>query len=263
MSQIMIVEYALSSIVSFIQILGLTLLYRQRNSSRNKNQIYLLIALCHTASTLAALKLLNLIESLPKELLWFSEMYFGILYNFFMVLFTTDRFLVFYLTIKYPIYFTSKKLLKIIYTIVVLTLAFVLILVVLFWCKLIGFWKIGITVIHVVIILDTLYVIDVVITYTYIFVVYRRQAKLRKISYNGRINHDQFKFTVPTLVILTYVLFTVFPHFWTFFMMIKSLDENDLNSYIMCRILFLLGWLADPLIYASNLYLAKCKYKMR
>ena len=143
----------------------------------------MLIALCHTASILAALKLLNLIKSLPRELLWFSEIYFGILYHFFMVLFTTDRFLVFfYLTIKYPIYLTSKKLLKIIYMIVVLALAFVRILLVLFSCKVIGFWKLGITVIHTVIILDTLYVIDVVITYTYIFVLYKRHAKLRKIS---------------------------------------------------------------------------------
>ena len=85
--------------------------------------------------------------------------------------------------------------------IVALALAFVLILLVLFSCKVIGFWKLGITVIHTVIILDTLYVIDVVITYTYIFVLYKRHAKLRKISYNGRITHDQFKFIVPTLVI--------------------------------------------------------------
>ena len=263
MSQIIIVEYVLSFTVLFIQILGLILLHRQKNRSRNKNQIYLLIALCDTASILAALKLLNLIKSLPRELLWFSEIYFGILYHFFMVLFTTDRFLVFYLTIKYPIYLTSKKLLKIIYMIVVLALAFVLILLVLFSCKVIGFWKLGITVIHTVIILDTLYVIDVVITYTYIFVLYKRHAKLRKISYNGRITHDQFKFTVPTLVITTYILFTVFPHFWTFCMIIKSLDEIDFSSYRMCRILFLLGWLADPLIYVSNLYLAKCKCKVR
>ena len=117
MSQIMIVEYVISFTVLFIQILGLILLYRQKNLSRNKNQIYLLIALCHTASILADSKLLNLVKSLPRELLWFLEIYFGIIYHFFMVLFTKVRFLVFYLRIKYPIYFTSKKFLKIIYTI--------------------------------------------------------------------------------------------------------------------------------------------------
>ena len=131
----MIVELVLSFTVLFIQILGLILLYRQKNRSKNKNQIYLLIAICHTASILAVLTILNPIKSLPKELLWFPEIYFRILYHVFMTLFTLDRFLVFYLTIKYPIYCTPKKLLKIIYTVVMFTAIFVLILVVLFLCK--------------------------------------------------------------------------------------------------------------------------------
>ena len=260
MPHIMIVEYVLCYVVLFTQILGLRLLNRQKNLSRNKNQIYLLIALCHTASILAVLRIVNLVKLSPTELLHFSEIYFGILYHVFMVLFTLDRFLIFYLTIKYPIYCTSKKLLKIIYTVVIFTVIFVLILVVLFLCKVIHLQKLAIIVLHAVTILDTLYIIDVVMTYTYIFVVYKRQTKLRKISYNGRINREQFKFTVPTLVITTYILFTVFPNIWSFSMLINSLDEIDSNSYRICRILYLLGWLADPLIYVSNLYLAKCKY---
>ena len=180
-----------------------------------------------------------------------------------MVLFTFDRFLVFYLTIKYSIYCTSKKLLKIIYTVVTFTVIFVLILVVLFLCKVIHLCKLAIIALYAVTILDTLYIIDVVMTYTYIFVVYKRQAKLRKISCNGRINNDQFKFTVPTLVITTYILFTVFPNIWSFSMIINSLDETNSIHYRICRILYPLGWLADPLIYVSNLYLGKCKYKRR
>ena len=258
----MIVELVLSFTVLFIQILGLILLYRQKTRSKNKNQIYLLIAICHTASILAVLTILNPIKSLPKELLWFPEIYFRILYHVFMTLFTLDRFLVFYLTIKYPIYCTPKKLLKIIYTVVMFTAILVLILVVLFLCKIICFWKLSIIVLHAVTILDTLYIIDVVMTYTYIFVVYKRQAKLRKISYNGRINCEQFKFTVPILIITTYVLFTVSPNFWAF-SIIRSNDENNLSSYSICHILYLIGWLADPLIYVSNLYLVKCKSKRR
>ena len=263
MPHIMIVEYVLCSVVLFIQILGLRLLYRQKSLSRNKNQIYLLIALCHTATILAVLRILNLAKLLPTELLWFPEIYFRIFYHVLMVLFTLDRFLVFYFAIKYPLYCTSKKLLKIINTVVVLAIIFVLILVVLILCKVIHFWKLGIIVLHAVTIIDTLYIIDVVMTYTYIFLVYKRQAKLRKISNNVRINSKKFKFTVPTLVIITYILFTVFPHFWNFFMIIKSLDVNNLNSSSIFRILHILGWLADPLIYMSNFYLAKCKCQRR
>ena len=262
MPDIMIVEYVLCFAVLFIQILALLILYRQKTLSRNKNQIYLLIALCHTASILAFLKILNLVKLSPTELLWFSEICVRILYHVFMALFTLDRFLVFYLTIKYTIYCTSKKLLKIIYTAVAFTVIFVLILAILFLSKVISFRKLSIIVLHAVTILDTLYIIDVVMTYTYIFVVYKPQAKLRKILYNGRINREQFKFTVPTLVIITYVLFTVFPDFWAF-SILKSLDENKLNSHRICLILDLLGWLAHPLIYVSSLYLAKCKCKRR
>ena len=222
MPHIMIVEYVLCSVVLFIQILGLRLLYRQKSLSRNKNQIYLLIALCHTATILAVLRILNLAKLLPTELLWFPEIYFRIFYHVLMVLFTLDRFLVFYFAIKYPLYCTSKKLLKIIYIVVVLAIIFVLILVVLILCKVIHFWKLGIIVLHAVTIIDTLYIIVmtytyiVVMTYTYIFLVYKRQAKLRKISNNVRINSKKFKFTVPTLVIITYTLFTVSPISGTF-----------------------------------------------
>ena len=87
-------------------------------------------------------------------------------------------------------------------------------------------------------VLDTLYFIEEVSTYIYIFTVYKRQTKLRKISYNGRINHDQFKFTIPTLIITTYVLLTtVFQNFWSFFMMRVSL-ENYLNINKICRIMY-------------------------
>lgn len=101
MSQLLIVRYVLCSAVLFIQVLGLLILYRQKNMSRNKDQIYLLVALCQTESILAVLsiphlgKMLQFLK-LPVEILWFSETYFAILNYFFMVLLTMDRFLVFF-----------------------------------------------------------------------------------------------------------------------------------------------------------------------
>lgn len=123
MSQLLIMRYVLCSAVLFIHILGLLILYRQKYLSRNKNQIYLLIALCQTESIIAVLsiphlgKLLKFLK-LHVEILWFSEKYFAILNYFFMVLLTLDRFLVFYFTMKYPIYCTLKKLLKILYMVI-------------------------------------------------------------------------------------------------------------------------------------------------
>ena len=92
--------------------------------------------------------------------------------------------------------------------VVELKVIIILILVVLFQHKVIHFWKFGFTVLFAIINLDTLYFNEAVSTYTYIFVDYKRHAKLRKISHNGRINHDQFKFIIPTLVITTCFLFS-------------------------------------------------------
>ena len=154
-----------------------------------------------------------------------------------MVMLTLDRCLVFYFTIKYPTCCISEKLLKTLYIVVALTLIIVLILLVLFQYTVIHFWMLGFTALFAMTVLDTLYFIEEVSTYIYIFMVYKRQTKLRKISYNGRINHDQFKFTIPTLIITTYVLLTtVFQNFWSFFMMRVSL-ENYLNINKICRIM--------------------------
>ena len=98
---------------------------------------------------------------------------------------------------------TSEKLFKTLYMVVAFIAIIILILVVLFQYKVIHFWKLGFTVLFAMINLDTFYFNEAVSTYTYIFLVYKRQAKLRKISYNGRINHDQFKFITPTLIITT------------------------------------------------------------
>ena len=161
---------------------------------------------------------------------------------------------------KYPIYCTSQKLFKTLYMVIAIRVIFVVILVVLFSCKIMYFRKLVTIVLYAMIILDTFYIIDVVLTYKYIFVVYKRQEKLRKISYNGRINHGQFKFTVPTFVVITYVLFKVLPHFCSFSMMIKSLDKFS-KYYKISHILYLSGWLANPIIYVCNLYFAKRKHR--
>ena len=60
-------------------------------------------------------------------------------------------------------------------------------------------------------VIDSLYVIAAVITYAYIFVVYKRQMKARKIFFNVKNTHDQFQLLVPALMVVTYIFFTVFP----------------------------------------------------
>ena len=69
------------------------------------------------------------------------------------------------------------------------------------------------------IILDTFLIIQVAVTYAYIFVVCEWKTKLWKNLYNGRIKNDQLNFTVPTLVITTHVLLIVFSYFFSMMIM--------------------------------------------
>ena len=117
---------------------------------------------------------LNL-ELLPNLLRFCTEIYLAIIYYFFMILLILDRFLVFYLNLKYTVYCTPKKLLKIVYSMMVLSAICVLILLATIHLEQMSFPVINLVAMFVFTVIDSLYVIVAVIIYAYIFVVYKRQ----------------------------------------------------------------------------------------
>ena len=262
MFKLLTLEYAVSFTAICVHILAIILLYRRKNYSRSKNQIYLLIGLCHTDSMFVMRSVALTLKLLPNLLRYCTELYLAIIYYFFMILLVLDRFLVCYLYLKYTVYCTPKKLLKIIYSMMFLSTICVLILLVTIHLEQISFPVINLVTIFVYTVIDALYVTVVAITYAYIFVVYKRQMKVRKFSYYVKKTHDQFQFFVPTLIIVTYILFTVFPDIWSLLIQINS-SKSYSKIQGIGRILYLLGWLADPLIYVCNLYFTKCTYKKR
>ena len=112
-------RYILCPFASLVQVLGLILLYRRRKVSRNRNQRYILIRLWLTESAFGIFNIFYLFTLLPRWVINIFETYLSVLYYSFMILLTSDRFLVFYLNMKYPIHCTSKKLLKIFFSVVV------------------------------------------------------------------------------------------------------------------------------------------------
>ena len=260
MLKLLVLEYVISFTATCVHILAITLLYRRKNHSRLKNQIYLLIGLCHTESMFIIRSVALTLQLLPNLLRYCTEIYLAIIYYFFMILLILDRFLVFYLNLKYVVYCTPKKLLKIIYSMMVLSTICVLILLATIHLEQMSFPVINLATIFVYTVIDTLYVIVVVITYAYIFVVYKRQIKARKTFYYIKKTHDQFHLFVPTLIIVTFILFTVFPDIWSLLIQLNS-PKSYSKVQGIGRILFLLGWLADPLIYVCNLLFAKCTKK--
>ena len=73
----------------------------------------------------------------------------------------------------------------------------------------------------------------------------------RKICYTRRENYDQFKLTVPTLIIATYILFWVLPNFLMFFVRINIL-EISLTLQRIIILMYRFGLITDPLIYVLN-----------
>ena len=218
----------LCTVVLVIHIYALILLYRRTHFARNKNQIFLLKALCQTEITVAMKNILHVtVVLLNTELIWlvdfivwfsrFLNICLSILYHCFMSFLTLDRFFIFYLNLKYPVSLTSRKVARCIYMVVLVTILISLILVLSSNFKENNYQYILTVMFHVYITLDILYIVLVVFTYTYIFLVYRRQIRLRKICYTRGEKCDQFKLTIPTLIIATYILFSVLPYFLMFF----------------------------------------------
>ena len=138
-----------------------------------------------------------------------------------------------------------------IYTVVLFTILISLILIVSSNFKEKNYQEILTVMFYVYVTLDILYIVLVVFTYTFIFMVYRRQTRLRKICYTRRENYDQFKLTVPTLIIATYILFSVLPNFLMFFVRINIL-EISLTLQRIIILMYRFGLITDPLIYVLN-----------
>ena len=70
-------------------------------------------------------------------------------------------------------------------------------------------------------------------------------------SFSGKKNQDHFNLKVSTLVIATLILFSVCPNFLAIFIRTSPGDGLSMESEIP-HVIYILGWLADPLIYVCT-----------
>ena len=258
-----IFDFSWCTIVLIVHASALVILYRRKNYSRNKNQIYSLIALCHTESMFAVKNILfGIAATTETSVVWVNDfivwsarvlhLYSVILYYCFMILLTLDRFMIFYFNIRYSIYCTARTMLKSIYTIALVSLIFSLFLVTSSNLKAKKYRNILVLMSYVYIFVDIFYILLAAITYTYIFTKLREQRKRKGIP-GGSIkdNNKRFKLAVPTLVITTYILFSILPSILIFCMNLNFLKASPMlvrTAYLMYRF----ALLADPLIYVLN-----------
>lgn len=95
------------------------------------------------------------------------------------------------------------------------------------------------------VIIDILYILLVMSVYVYIFSVYKRQKEIQR---NLRDNNDSFKLLIPSLVIITFVIFSIIPDLFLTGAYYKIYYVSD-NVKEMPFMLFRIGRIADPLIY--------------
>ena len=260
-----IVDFSLLSAIVFIQAVALVFLVKSRRKRGNRNQRTIITALCVCELVGALFTITSYLFEfyvllLATDIIFCFENIFTMLnYYFIMALLTIDRLLVFYLNIRYASRFNFKKLLKLIFSVV--TISFVTTITILILIALRErTWQQFESVIYIMFLsFDIGYIILAIVTYTYIFIVYRRHLKLKKDTQGGN-NKEHFKLLVPSLIIGTFVIFFILPDFlnvtYRYNLIIYS---NDLVTYV-ATILYRIGWIVDPLIY---IFYSNCKRKRK
>ena len=268
-----IAEFLLLSLVVLTNSMALVFLKRNRNTHgyRNKNQINLITVLClnelltglltilyhavernNVTSKIVALKLLDVIMCL-------TDIFLALNYYFIMVLLTVDRFLAIYLNFKYQFYIPPKRIMRLVAIVSMSLLACATLAAVstvfhkmnrlYHWNKLYILF----------VIVDISYIVLVILVYAYIFHVFKRQKKLQT---NRGNDIDSFKILILSLLIVTFVIFTIIPDLFLTGAYHQIYYVSD-AMYKTPFIFFGFGHIADPLIYILGFNFKRGSLKRR
>ena len=129
-----------------------------------------------------------------------------------------DRFLVFYLTIKYQTIYSPERLLKLLAFIHVFLLSMYICFVCLVTSRVIE-WLYFFNISFIsYFIWDVIYMILVIATYSYIFCVYKKHmGQIKSQARFKSSNKEHFKLRTPTLIIVTFIIFVCIPDFINIF----------------------------------------------
>ena len=248
-------------VVMFTHITALAVLFCVKRNNVQGSQKILLIALCMTELTFVVVNFTGELCYIMKLQKAANALYIFLfasvskMYILIMFLITVDRFLVIYLNIKYDVLWSPKK------TMIVLFVLIVFSALSLAPTYLIGLKKAErIGSLYVSPILEAIFIISASAIYFYIIKkVLRNRKKMKQLQKQLKVNirtvyhaerHNRFKMFVPTMIIITFVFFTVGANLVCLVAQIKDAKSN-LRKISM--ILFPIGFIADSLIYIFNL----------
>ena len=104
-------------------------------------------------------------------------------------------------------------------------------------------------------ILDATFIVIVAVTYVYIFKVFKEH---KKHLYTRHRQKERFNLLVPTLIIITFIIFIIIPNIIRFLNSTKIIQLGD-SAWVIFQFMYLIGYLADSLIYTFNLPPARQK----
>lgn len=259
------------------QIFALVLLIRDQNF--RTNQKYLIGIICCTEMFLliqfvmkGARSLNELENSVGLDLFIHFGDTIGLMYLFVMTILTLDRFAEIKFTLKYPLHCNTIKI------IALLILAFTiscLFYVGLFINLIINGNKPDwdeLLIVYFISLFQGIFLVIAFMTYSYIFKKLRKnQLALNKIrnqldqSSSGKELQRKIqgkpKIIVPSLIILTFILFSILPNFIYAAVYHWSTNYRYTVASKLFPCLYFLGWVADPIIYIFSVKSIRQKFR--
>ena len=264
MSWMLIIIIFLNAVAIFVHIIAMTLLISWKENCTRDSQRLLLIALCTTELIysigdiiLYCFALLDISNIGTTAIDVFNTATVTFFYIFIMTMISFDRFLEIRLNIKYNIYWSVKKTKIVLFGALALCL---LTWIPLFTLATRSSYSFSTRVIHYIFpILVFIFLLIASFSYFYItkqVLKHRRNARRieQQLQKNNKIVYDKkttnrFKLFVPTLIILTFLLFMVTPK------TIKIFVDIGLTSEFTYEITFMflpIGFITDAIIYIFN-----------
>ena len=124
-----------------------------------------------------------------------------------MTLLTIDRFLVFHLNLKYLLVWPPERLLKLLKVIFLIFLLTYFAIMCLLFIKPIDWDYVSNVFFIAYFNWDVIYAAQVIATYIYIFIKYKKHRELIKRVKAKSNTREQFKLLIPTLLIVTFTIF--------------------------------------------------------
>ena len=257
------VEISINILAALVHLAALLLLIKtsQRNITGSQKYLFISLSLTELSYCLISLahfwcKEYGVEKSIRKHITIFRRIAVLLMYYFIMIYITLDRFFAIYLNIKYGVYWSPLKTKRLIFvTSLVCIIASMIVSVTWFQMQ----WSVT-TLVYVYLYppFMVVFVVCAVITYSYIVIKIianqKREDKLRKqVTRNDKKlspeiqRKSKFTIFVPTIIILTFILFMVIPNF--IHMTNKIIARLPTYLVDINWILFPLGFISDAAVY--------------